>query len=417
MPVSCPSRALRQTFGHIIPRLLRHPSFHAKLFNLKSNIAITAIASVSALGNHPDEIWRNYLSEDTCISYQAAEGEDFLLARIPAPLQAEIQQLRQADPNYLELDDCVLYAIFVARQATRCAGWDEGASFGINLGSSRGATHLFEKYYREFLQNGSASKLASPSTTLGNISSWVAHDLKAQGPEISHSVTCSTALHAMLNALAWLGSGMETQFLAGGSEAPLTAFTLHQMRALKIYAQLPSTYPCRALDLAKTRNSMVLGEGAAVACLEIGARPDALAYIASVGYASDEAHCSTAISTDARCFQKSMKMALGTLAPGEIDAIVMHAPGTILGDASEWRAIEKVFGNQLPMLTSNKWKIGHTLGASGMLSLQLAVLMMQHQHFIPVPYIPAQKLKKQINKILVNAVGFGGNAVSILLSR
>lgn len=384
---------------------------------MKSNIAISAIASVSALGSRPEEIWQNYLSEQTCISSQNINGEDFLLARIPAQLQAEIQQLRQADPNYLALDASVLYAMFAARQATRGAGWGERASFGINLGSSRGATHLFEKYYQEFLQNHSASALASPSTTLGNISSWVAHELKAQGPEISHSVTCSSALHAVLNAVAWLRSGMETQFLAGGSEAPLTAFTLHQMRALKIYAQLPSTYPCRALDLEKTRNSMALGEGAAVACLEIGTRPDALAYIAAVGYASDDAHSSTAISQDASCFQKSMKMALGTLAPGEIDAIVMHAPGTILGDASEWRAIKKVFGSSLPMLTSNKWKIGHTLGASGMLSLQLAVLMMQHQHFIPVPYIPAQKLRKQINKILVNAVGFGGNAVSILLSN
>lgn len=384
---------------------------------MNSPIAITAIASVSALGSHPQEIWQNYLSEHSCIASEEIAGQDFLLARIPAQLQAEIQQLRQADPNYLALDASVIYAMFVARQALQCAGWGERANFGINLGSSRGATELFEKYYSEFLQSGSASALSSPSTTLGNISSWVAHDLKAQGPEISHSVTCSSALHAVLNAVAWLRSGMETQFLAGGSEAPLTAFTLHQMRALKIYAQQPASYPCRALDLTKTRNSMVLGEGAAVACLEVGQRANALAYIAAVGYASDDAHTSTAISEAATCFQKSMKMALGQLDPSAIDAIVMHAPGTIKGDASEWKAIEKVFGSSLPMLTSNKWKIGHTLGASGMLSLQLGVLMMQHQHFIPVPYIAAQKNRKQINKVLVNAVGFGGNAVTILLSR
>jgi 3-oxoacyl-(acyl-carrier-protein) synthase len=38
---------------------------------------------------------------------------------------------------------------------------------------------------------------------LGNISSWVAHDLQSSGPEISHSITCSTALHAVLNGVAW----------------------------------------------------------------------------------------------------------------------------------------------------------------------------------------------------------------------
>ncbi len=68
------------------------------------------------------------------------------------------------------------------------------------------------------------------------------------------------------------------------------------------------------------------------------------------------------------------------------------------------------------MLTTNKWKIGHTFGASGILSIELAILMMQHQEFISVPFAETQKPRKQIRKVLVNAVGFGGNAVSVLLS-
>jgi 3-oxoacyl-(acyl-carrier-protein) synthase len=68
------------------------------------------------------------------------------------------------------------------------------------------------------------------------------------------------------------------------------------------------------------------------------------------------------------------------------------------------------------MLTTNKWKIGHTFGASGMLSIEFAILMMQHQQFIGVPFTPEQKPRKAIKKVLINAVGFGGNAVSVLLS-
>jgi 3-oxoacyl-(acyl-carrier-protein) synthase len=67
-------------------------------------------------------------------------------------------------------------------------------------------------------------------------------------------------------------------------------------------------------------------------------------------------------------------------------------------------------------LTSNKWKIGHTFGASGMLSIEMAILMLQHNQFIGVPFEEAQIQKKTLKKIMVNAVGFGGNAVSILLS-
>ena len=108
-------------------------------------------------------------------------------------------------------------------------------------------------------------------------------------------------------------------------------------------------------------------------------------------------------------------MAIGDIPLSEIDAIVMHAPGTIKGDLSEYKAIQNVFGDNLPMLTTNKWKIGHTFGTSGVLSLEMAVLILQHQQFIPVPFAKPQPQRKIIRKILVNAVGFGGNAVSVLV--
>jgi 3-oxoacyl-(acyl-carrier-protein) synthase len=70
------------------------------------------------------------------------------------------------------------------------------------------------------------------------------------------------------------------------------------------------------------------------------------------------------------------------------------------------------------MLTTNKWMIGHTFGASGMLNVEMAILMMQHQQFIGVPFASIQQSnRKSIKKVLINAVGFGGNAVSILLSK
>jgi len=345
-------------------------------------------------------------------------GETAALAsRLPDDLKDQVEALRNSESKYKNLDDSVLYAILASRKAIENAGWKEGDDFGINIGSSRGATQLFEKHFQEFLETGKTHTLASPTTTLGNISSWVAHDLNSQGPEISHSITCSTALHALLNGIAWLRSGMAGKFLVGGSEAPLTPFTIAQMNALKIYSKSTAPFPCRAFDRQKTQNSMVLGEGASVACLEVGESQNALAYIEGIGFATEILEHSISISAEAQCFQKSMKMALGKIDPSEIDAIVMHAPGTIKGDSSELKAIELLFGNKLPMLTTNKWKIGHTFGASGMLNVELAILMMQHQKFIRVPFAEAQHERKSIRKVLINAVGFGGNAVSIVLAK
>lgn len=401
---------------------------------MKEKISITAIASLSPLGSTLEETWQSYQNKEHCFSLVDNDSEKSWVAPMSKSGRVLVEKLRVSDFKYRKLDESVLYAMVASRLAVRNSGWKSDAEFGINLGSSRGATKLFEQYHTEFLETGLASTLSSPTTTLGNISSWVSHDLGATGPEISHSITCSTGLHSVLNGVAWINSGMANKFLVGASEAPLTDFTIAQMKALKIYAKYDESgstsmdnlstviernqnYPCQALNLEKENNSMILGEGASVVCLEKGVVKNALATITGLGYATEILKHNTSISANAVCFQKSMKMALGDLHPSEVNAIVMHAPGTIKGDFSEYNAIQKVFGSNIPSLTTNKWKLGHTFATSGMLNLEMALLMLQFNEFIPVPFLKQEVAKKNIKKVMVNSVGFGGNAVSVLVSE
>ena len=384
---------------------------------MNKKISITSIASVSALGSLLEEIWLNYKNDSHFLSVKDFEKFKAWVAEIQESDKERIEKLRLSEVKYKDLDASVLYALYVSRNAIREAGWKASDNFGVNIGSSRGATSLFEKYYKEFLETGKSSTISSPTTTLGNISSWIAHDLQTMGPEISHSITCSTGLHALLNGVAWIQAGMADKFLVGGSEAALTDFTIAQMQALKVYAKNNDDYPCKALDLTKTKNTMILGEGASVVCLEKGEKKNALAYIEGIGYATEVLKHNISISTNADCFQKSMQMALKEVSIDEVDAIVMHAPGTIKGDISEINAIKKVFGNEIPFLTTNKWKVGHTFASSGLLSLELAILMLKNQKGIQVPFITQQEEPKQLKKILINAVGFGGNAVSVLIGK
>lgn len=267
------------------------------------------------------------------------------------------------------------------------------------------------------MEEGKCLPLASPTTTLGNISSWVAQDLRSTGFEMSHSITCSTALHALANGIAWIESGMESRFLVGGSEAPLTPFTLAQGKALKIYSDSTEIYPCRALDMSKTKNTMVLGEGAGIFCLEKNPKKKPLVNIIGLGFATEKLTHNVSISANASCLQKSMQMALQHVDFKSVDVAVLHTPGTIKGDLAEVNAIKETFKNHPPVLTNNKWKVGHTFGASGALSLEMAILMLAEQQFFGVPYISYSNLPKKLDRILVNAVGFGGNAVSVLLEK
>ncbi len=379
-------------------------------------IAITAIDSVSALGTG-SSCWKSFTTQPHLLQQTMISGKKVWTGNIPEELNAQILQLKHKNPGYAKLDKSVLQAIWICRQLVDQAGWKSEDGYGINLGSSRGATALFEKYHKDFLDNSRVSSLASPTTTLGNIASWVAHDLGSTGPELSHSITCSTSLHALLNGMAWLEAGLSTKFLIGGSESPLTPFTIAQMQALKIYSRYEDSYPCKAMDLTKTNNSMVLGEGAAVACLEKGPKKNALALVTGIGYATEKLDHPASLSARGECLQKSMTMACKGIDLAEVDIVVMHAPGTKKGDLSEYKAIESVFGTRSPALTANKWKIGHTLGSSGVLNLQMAVLMLKQQEYVGVPYVMNSRAPGKIENILINAVGFGGNAVSVLLKK
>jgi 3-oxoacyl-[acyl-carrier-protein] synthase II len=380
-------------------------------------IYINAIQSFSSLGNDSDQVWHSYLSEETFIKSKEIGKKNIFVNALNDAQNIEIKQFIEANSIYKNLDPTVIYALICARKTIEKSGW-KSHDYGINIASSRGATQLFEAHYQEFIQENQTPVLSSPSTTLGNISSWVGQDLQNRGVHFSHSITCSSALHAVLNGVAWLQSNMAAHFLVGGAEAALTPFTIAQMQALKLYSKETLPYPCRSLDFTKKTNTLVLGEGAVMAALSKEKTENTMAKISGVGFATEILKNAVSLSSEGICLEKSMRLALQNHDLKTIDAIVMHAPGTIQGDNSEYNAIQNIFQSNLPLVTSNKWKIGHTFGASGLFSLEMALLMIQNQYFIEVPFVNINtKKKEKLNKILINAVGFGGNAVSILVER
>ena len=376
-------------------------------------ISITAIATISALGSDRSSTLQSYRAKTPVFN----KTNEHWVSQLTATAEKEIETLRQSNASYKQLDRSVLLAMYVAKKAMQTQSYGT-QRIGINIGSSRGATSLFESYYGQFQELGKVSPYSSPTTTLGNVSSWVAQELNVDGITIDHSVTCSTAMHSILNGIAWLTSNMADVFLVGGSEAALTPFTIAQMQALKLYSTTDNVRACESMRFEKKKNTMVLGEGAAVAVLEPGISERSLAVISGVGFASEVLTHNSSLSENADCFQKSMQRALDSAGLKTVDALILHAPGTVKGDTAEKKAIDAIFGKQLPLLTSNKWLLGHTLGASGMFSVEMAVMMLQENRFIENPFFAnARLLPKQLETIMVNAVGFGGNAVSIILRK
>ena len=393
---------------------------------------------------------------------QIVGAHPFPVAQLPAAAESAVTTLQRSHPAYRQLDRTVLLALLAARQAAAHAGWlvendtstspslehpeslasqqaisnkqqvttnCQPAAIAVSIGSSRGATGRLEQFHADFLADGAVPVAASPLTTLGNVASWVAFDAGSNsGAALSHSSTCSSAFQALGNAMAWLRAGMATRFLAGGTEAPLTDFTLAQMHALGIYSPFPAAgWPCR--PGAGRPSTFVLGEGAAVFALEkVSATTLAterrinkpIFVLEGVGFGFEAIASKTGLSPDGQHFQQAMHQALhwAGCQPNAVDAVVLHSPGTPAGDASERAALRVVFGDVLPPLVSNKWLLGHTLGASAALSLDFALQVLETQQWLVAPFGTdlAKAAPRPIRRILINAAGFGGNAASVLVT-
>jgi 3-oxoacyl-[acyl-carrier-protein] synthase II len=394
----------------------------------KQHIVIKGCGAISPLGHDSETIVHSYSSGKPAFKTIVHQGKQTPVAALSPEAEQQIQALVSQNANYRQLDRSVLMAVYAARQAAAEAGWLQHDAadhdLGVNIGSSRGATGLLEQHYTNFQQNKLTSG-ASPTTTLGNLSSWVAHAVNAGGAQISHSITCSTALMAIANATAWLKAGMAKRFLAGGTEGPLTDFTIAQMKAVGIYSKLhDQPFPCQPYATAK-QNTFVLGEGAAVFALELvpetELRPGSIV-VEAIGLGFEPIKSKTGISAEGLNFQKSMRHALSQLPDQDpqVDLIITHSPGTIAGDAAELQAIQTVFGKSIPPITTNKHLIGHTLGASGALSLQYGMFILKNQQFSPFNYpiiIQPSELPHTYHRVLINAAGFGGNAASIILRQ
>ncbi len=375
-------------------------------------IAIVSWGAVSPLGKDRAEVRAAYLAQDR---HFLQKGEEGWQGRLNTACLDLLETLRKARRAYRRLDPVVLQFLYAAEQAT--AGQLPGnTALGILVGSSRGATQTLEQSLATFYRTGKVPSATSPATTLGNLASWTAQHLAVNGPQLEFSITCSTAFHALLQAIPWLQSGRYYYFLAGGSEAPLTPFTFAQMQALRIYAppaEVP--YPSRPLDPSKEENGMVLGAGAAAFLLSSNAVTPK-AWLIGIGYGVEAIASPTGVSEQGIGFRQSMQEALRVSGLQTVDVVITHSPGTLQGDASELAALKAVFGARLPFLTTNKWKIGHTLGASGGLSLEMALIMLEEGLAFPLPYVPQAPLTHPTT-IMINALGFGGNAISLIVSK
>lgn len=381
-------------------------------------IKICAHHSVSALGNGENAL-NYYRYEDTFIKRVIANEKEYWAAPVDDYVEILIARFTRDFPKWNQLDRSTILALITAKAIQEKINLND-KNIIINAASSRGATSIWEKAHHQYINREKINIKTSPFTTLGNISNYITQFLNAQNAAcIDSSITCSSGMQALSNGIAWIKSGMSDFALITATEAPLTGFTFAQMEALGIYSDLKSKYPCKPFSSSEIKkNTMILGEAAVSLLLQ---QTNELnvgdIYIDGIGFGNETITSPTSISANGDAFQIAMKNAINNSKTKEKpNVIVAHAPGTIKGDAAEFNAIQSIFGENYPIITSNKWKIGHTFAASGLMSIEMAIYMLIMQTIPNLPY-PSYVYHKndKPERIMINTMGFGGNATSIII--
>jgi len=328
------------------------------------------------------------------------------------------------------LDRFAQLGIVAARDAIADSGltWNDAlrARTGVVTGSCLGGMGTEDAFYFDFYHENKSrlTPTAVPRIMSNAVASHVAMEQKFTGAAFTTSTACSSANHAIGQALWLIRQGTLDCALAGGSEAPIVPGHLKAWEGMRVIA--PDT--CR--PFSKNRAGLILGEGAAMLVLETLERARArrakiYAEVAGFGMSADAHHLTNPLAEGAA---RAMNDALddARLPREQITYVNAHGTGTVANDSTETRALRQVFGSHADSLavSSTKSMHGHALGAAGALEAAATVLAI-HGDFIPptanfverdpacdLDVVPNEARAAQIEAALSNSFAFGGlNAV------
>lgn len=387
------------------------------------DIVITGAGIVSAIGNDTSSVLVSLKNETSGI------GEMRYLSSVHKELpvgEVKLSDNQLKDilglPHEQIISRTTLLGTVALKQAVRDAAiTTDGKRIVIINGTTVGGMDVTENLFP--LTFNPSPLITQLSHDCGSCTKDIAALCGISAEVCTVSTACSSALNAVILGAEMLKNDEADIVIAGGTEG-LSKFHLNGFNTLMILDH----QRCRPFD--ETRNGINLGEGAAYVVLQRKEDCNGAfkAYISGYSNACDAFH-QTATSEEGTgpVFAMSQALKMSSLNTSDIDYVNAHGTGTPNNDLTESVAIKKVFGNDLPDISSTKAYTGHTTSASGAIELVICLLAMEHS-FIPsnlgctTPLqggiVPSKgQTGCQVDNVMCNAFGFGGNDSSLIISK
>lgn len=270
-----------------------------------------------------------------------------------------------------------------------------------------------------------------PNMLAGQVS--IKYDLR--GPNLSENTACAAGTQAIIEAFKTLQFSNAGGMLVVGAEAGVTPLALGGFGAMNALCKDHNETPKEAVrPFDKERSGFVMGEGAGALVLETlehaqrrGAR--IYAEITGFGESGDAYHISTP-HPEARGAISAIQGAFEMAGSPKIDYINAHGTGTYYNDIREAKAIETVFGEMRPYVSSIKGQIGHTLGAAGAIEAVVSIMAMEKNTLPPlinyreseaemaaINLIKAGAVHTEVERVLSCNFGFGGTNAAVVFEK
>ncbi|MEU4327466.1 beta-ketoacyl-[acyl-carrier-protein] synthase family protein [Nonomuraea dietziae] len=398
---------------------------------MRSDVVITGLGATTPLGGDVARTWEGLLAGRSGV--RTTEWD--LPVRMAALLTDDPAEIL-GRPLARRLDRCEQVALVAAREAWADAGAPEVDPVRLAVVIGTGTGGALSMLGQDDILERDGVRRVSPHTVpmlmANGPAAWVSIELGAEGGAHAPVSACASGSEAIALGLDLIRLGRADVVVAGGAEAcvhPLTLAGFSQARTLSRRNDEPER-ASRPFDVA--RDGFVMGEGAGLVVLERaefaaarGAR--VLARLAGAGITSNAVHI-TASGLDGQSRAVAIALREADISPEDVGHVSAHATSTPEGDVVEAQAIVKSIGAH-PPVTAIKSMLGHLCGAAGGVAAVAAVRSLMDGRIPATLNLDSQDPAIELDvvtgsprplpegAVIVNAFGFGGHNVTLVLSR
>lgn len=409
-------------------------------------VVVTGIGALTPIGNNAQDYWAGLINGVS----GAAPITKFDCTKFRTQFACEVKNLDVFEfldkKEGRRMDPFTQYAMICVEEAMKDSGLDvekiNRDKAGVIWGSGIGGLTSFAKETIEFGRGDGTPRFSPffiPMMISDIASGYISIKYGFRGPNYTTVSACASANNALVDAFNTIRLGKAQVIISGGSEACVNEPAIGGFNSMKALSERNDSPHTASRPFDKDRDGFVLGEGAAAIILEdyehaVARGAKIYCELAGGGLSADAYHI-TAPHPEGLGARNVMLNALedAGLTPSDIDYVNVHGTSTPLGDVSEAKAIQNVFGEHAYNLniSSTKSMTGHLLGAAGAVEAIASILAVKNDMIPPtinhftddevfdskLNFTFNKAQKRIVNAALSNTFGFGGHNVSVIFKK